>query len=286
MRLEPRNAAVLFTVLGDERPTSSLLRAVAIAHVLDADLHVFRVLPPTSRVNALFPQHNVVDAVYAVEQTLHAHRATKEWLSACLPDGDPAIDDFVIAHGDFIARVAQQAAELQPALIVVPSRKGETGNGVTALARASGVPVLVAREATKEGTIVAATDLEWKGYPVLSRAATLGAQLDAPVVAIHNLKPATTSLGNEKGALVPLQAAAGTLPVDTRAVVRSEVNAVDAILEEARVHNADMVVVGTRERTWFARFFRGNVAAQVVNRAKRSVLVVPLGAKMAEVAAG
>ncbi|MBK8259309.1 MAG: universal stress protein [Polyangiaceae bacterium] len=48
------------------------------------------------------------------------------------------------------------------------------------------------------------------------------------------------------------------------------------VLGEAREHNADLVVVGTRKRTWFDRLVAGSVAEQIVNRAKRSVLVTPL----------
>lgn len=73
-----------------------------------------------------------------------------------------------------------------------------------------------------------------------------------------------------------LSQASQKLAADARAVIRNEVNPVDALLREAREHDADLVVVGTRRRGWFECFRARSVAAQVVNRAKRSVLVMPL----------
>ena len=61
-----------------------------------------------------------------------------------------------------------------------------------------------------------------------------------------------------------------------RSIVRKEFNPVEAILQEARVQDADLVVVGTRSKSWLARVLTGSVAARVVNRANRSVLVTPL----------
>ncbi len=284
--------AVLFALFEEGRPTASLLRALALSRVLDAELHVMRVLPELARVNALFPQNNVMDAVRTVERTLQANRSTREWLASCLTLGDDeaAVERFSIAHGNFVEHVAGQAAELDAVLIIVPPREGRMGRTVTSLASTSGVPVLVAREATHDETIVAATDLESEGYPVLRRAAQLGQQLDAPVIALHNVNPVSFvgGIGDAWPMMVlpggPVREARSarlsqiseSLPVDASAVIRNEVNPVDAILGEARRHDADLVVVGTRRRSWFDRLVTGSVAAQVVNRAKRSVLVTPL----------
>lgn len=281
---------VLFALFEDGRPTASLLRAVALARVLDADLHVLRVLPELTRVNTLFPQNNVMDAVRTVERTLQTNRATRAWLRSCLHEEESDVEHFAVAHGGFVEKVAEHAAELDALLIVVPPREGRMGRTITSLASTSGVPVLVARAATKDETIVAATDLESEGYPVLRRAAQLGQQLDAPVIAVHNVNPMSVVVGIDMAwpvTVLPgdptrearrarLMRATDKLPADARAVVRNEVNPVDAILAEARQHDADLVVVGTRKRGWFDRLVGGSVAAQVVNRAKRSVLVTPL----------
>ncbi|MEO8181498.1 MAG: universal stress protein [Deltaproteobacteria bacterium] len=73
-----------------------------------------------------------------------------------------------------------------------------------------------------------------------------------------------------------LRKACRQLPVPAQAVVRDEVSLADAILDEARVHDADLVVLGAQRRSWLERLFDGGVATRVVNRAQRSVLVTPM----------
>lgn len=48
----------------------------------------------------------------------------------------------------------------------------------------------------------------------------------------------------------------------------------DAILRLAEEHQADVIVVGTRNRSWFSRLFDPSVAGAVADRARRPVLVV------------
>jgi nucleotide-binding universal stress UspA family protein len=179
---------------------------------------------------------------------------------------------------------------LNPALIIVAPRATRLGRTATSIASLTGVPVLVARKATREATILAATDLENPGYPVLSKAARLGLRLGAPVVAIHNVHSMPVVVGFEVAYPVivepgthacrtrseRLRRAAQRLPLQAEAVVRSEASVVEAILGEARSRSADIVVVGTRLRNWFDRLVNGSIAARVVSRAKRSVLVMPL----------
>jgi nucleotide-binding universal stress UspA family protein len=52
---------------------------------------------------------------------------------------------------------------------------------------------------------------------------------------------------------------------------------VDAILREARACNARLVVVGTSRRSRVRRALRPSVAARLIDRAARSVLVTPIG---------
>ena len=161
------------------------------------------------------------------------------------------------------------------------------GASSKSLAAAAAVPVLVAREATHDETILAATDLESDGYPVLRLAAQLGQQLDAPVVALHNVNPVSCvgvawpmivlpAVPAVEARSARLSQVWANLSFGASAVIRDEFNPVDAILWEARKRDADLLVVGTRRRGWFDRLVTGSVAAQVVNRAKRSVLVTPL----------
>ena len=48
----------------------------------------------------------------------------------------------------------------------------------------------------------------------------------------------------------------------------------ESILEAARTHDIDVIVVGSHERTWFKRLLSGSVADQVIKHATIPVLVV------------
>jgi nucleotide-binding universal stress UspA family protein len=290
--LKVPRAVVLFAMFEEGQPTASILRARALSRVLEAELHVLRVLPEYTRVNAVFPQNNSMDALQAVERAFRTKTHTRLWLRECLGDDESAVDHIAIVHGDFVDMATQQAAKHDTVLIVIPPCAGNIGHTVTSLATTSGVPVLVAREATKDETIIAATDLQDTAYPVLRQAAKLGQQLDASVIALHNVNPMPVLVGTGmawpitvypsnpvcEARSARLTQISQKLPGDAHPVIRNEMNAADAILGEAREHDADLVIVGTRRRrNWFDRLVAGNVAAQVVNRAKRSVLVTPLG---------
>jgi nucleotide-binding universal stress UspA family protein len=159
----------------------------------------------------------------------------------------------------------------------------------TQLARRSGVKVMVAQEPGRRKAILAATDLASDGFPVLQQAARFGQALHAPLTALHNVDPlmvaeraaarlargAATALAGAR-LQVRLADAVRSLPVAATPVVRVEIDPVFAILEEARQNDVDIVVVGVHERSRLERFFRGSVAAQVVQKARRSVLVTPI----------
>jgi nucleotide-binding universal stress UspA family protein len=48
----------------------------------------------------------------------------------------------------------------------------------------------------------------------------------------------------------------------------------EATLRAARTHDVDVVVVGSHERSWFARLINGSVTNDVVKQAHRPILVV------------
>lgn len=48
----------------------------------------------------------------------------------------------------------------------------------------------------------------------------------------------------------------------------------DAIVAAARRHDVDVIVVGSHERGWFSRLFRGSVSTDVISAADIPVLVV------------
>jgi nucleotide-binding universal stress UspA family protein len=275
-------------LFAEGNPTAGLLRASALCRVLGAELHVLRVLPDTTRVNALFPQNNLADASAGLAASERSDASTRAWLSQTLHG--PNTVEFELAHGDFVQQVAAYATRLDAKLIVVAPGVGRLGRTVTALAGSAGVPVLLARQATAEETIVAATDLESLGFPVLKQAAELGRRLQAPVVALHNASPASLVVGidmvhpvaavvrgpSEAKQAERLARATDQLQIEVDAVVRGALDPVEAILAEARAQDADLVVVGMRRRKWLGRWLAASVAAQIVDQARRSVLVTPL----------
>jgi nucleotide-binding universal stress UspA family protein len=177
------------------------------------------------------------------------------------------------------------------ALIVLAPSTGWLGITATVLAQASSLPVLVARGSASESTLLAATDLEDDEYWVLRKAVELGARLGAPVVAVHNVSCLAVAFSHE----LPGGRAANRGPIESRGlrlvqaterfgaamgtILATEVDPVDAILDQARVHDARMIVVGTRPRYRGDRFIASSVAAEVVNRSDCSVLVTPFTPK-------
>ncbi|MEO8182294.1 MAG: universal stress protein [Deltaproteobacteria bacterium] len=270
-------------------PTASLLQGLALARRLGANLHVLRVLPERTKATALLLERSSARTRQIADRVIEAHRTTRQWLSDCLLQGD-TVEHLAIVCGDFVEQASRYALDIRAKLILVPPCEVGLGRRVTSLACTSGAPVLVARAVATKATILAATDLDSSHFPVLSTSAELGWRLDAPLVVVHNVSPLSAVMGvgtNWPGVLLPadparaarverLMVACGRLPVEAQAVVRDEVSVVDAILDEGRLQDADLIVVGVRQRNWFEGLLSGRVAARVATSAERSVLVTPI----------
>lgn len=277
---------VLFALFERGRPTKSLKRALAFSRVLQAELHVLRVLPVLGRLDLEASRRE--NSSGTMDRTLRAIGDTRSWLRQVLGQDEAAVTQVIAAPGDFLDQVAHQAKKVSAMFIVVPAREACIGATATSLACKANVPVLVARATAREDTIVAATDLETPDYPVLRIGAALGRKLDAPLVTFHNLMPRRSMFGlhtswspdapftdgRQSGRLAEISA---KLHAQALAVVRRETDSAAAILGEAREREADLVVVGARRRRWLDRLQLESVAAQVVDRAAQSVLVTPVG---------
>jgi nucleotide-binding universal stress UspA family protein len=75
--------------------------------------------------------------------------------------------------------------------------------------------------------------------------------------------------------LAKLVAAHQDRPLRLRQMVRSATDVDEGILETARAENVDLVIIGTHGRRGAARLLMGSVAAEVLRRSDRAVLVVP-----------
>lgn len=281
---------ILFSLSHGSLPTDSLRRALALACTLEAKLHVLRVVFGRWPLIPASPQVDLLTITRSADYVAESDRGLREWLTEVSPAGWLS-DDVCTRSGDFVSHTAARALAIDASLIVVPPGEGRAGEVAVRLARAAQLPVLVARDATFEEAIVAATDLKDRTYPVLRTAASLSRRLDAPVIALHNLTPLMLIPSTRRGSAVAadvgrsraharehLERALGRLSNQTAAVVADEVDPVDAILQEAEARNADIITVGTRPRSWFERMLRSSLAARVVDGTERSVLVVPIDA--------
>jgi nucleotide-binding universal stress UspA family protein len=247
---EPR---LLFVSRAERPPEHDLSRARTWAEQLGAELYMLRVLR---------------------EQTV----ATED-VSGTL----------AVRGGEFVQTVAAHAGDRQPVLIVLPHGVC-SGSEAVALARMTRRPVLVARataSAPGAGTILATTDLMDVRFSLLALAGQLGSRLQVRVVAMHNLERQRVPPSSRMSAgsvdspdtrtpsattfqeLVPV-----TCELRIHSLVLTDVaDTVDAILREARLCAADVVMVGAAVRQETRA--RGRVAAHVVNLCPSSVLIVP-----------
>jgi nucleotide-binding universal stress UspA family protein len=161
------------------------------------------------------------------------------------------------------------------------------------LADRLGVPVLVARDERRDGEWIAASDMQYFGFPVLSVARELAHALDRDVVYFHNARPFS---------LVSAEPMAGAesytgmlkLQDDAAAAKRARLerfahghgrasslltragSTVGTLLGLASDREADVVVVGHHPRAWLWRFLGRSTAERLVDRSQQSVLIVPL----------
>lgn len=261
---------------GDPAPT--LRRAMCLGRGLGVRLHLLRISFESAGLRSLLR----ASAGARLQRVVRA--SGPQQLSG-------TVAELLTERRHLVSQVARYSTELQADIIVLPPWRVGLGRLVTSLACRSGAAVLVAREPAASDTILAATDLESPSYPVLRTASEIGCSLDARLVAVHNVNPCCVFVGAGSSwpdvLLLPadpgraariehLDWACETLPARAQPVIRDEVSIVNAILDEAQVQDADLVVVGARERGWWQRPFSGAAAARVVDRARHSVLVTPI----------
>jgi nucleotide-binding universal stress UspA family protein len=278
-----RQGSVLLVLTYGDYPTEALEQCVSLAQSLEADLHVLQILAPDYHVMPSVPDLDLIQATQRVERCLAAARLTRTWCDVVLTSPLSA-KRLRIRIGDFVEGAASRAAEVDAAFIVLAPSTGRLGATAADLARASSRPVLVARTPIRRATLLAATDLKDDYYWVLRQAAELGSRLEAPVVAVHNVSCLPTAfdrhaprrLDSIHTQALRLVRAAKQLESSMETIVATEVDPVDAILDQALAHDADIIVVGTRPGGGLSD---RSVAAKVVSRSDRSVLITPFTTK-------
>jgi nucleotide-binding universal stress UspA family protein len=191
-----------------------------------------------------------------------------------------------------ISKVAVQIArDIAADLVVVDAAFG--AKEACDLADRVGVPVLVARDEHPDGEWIAASDMQYFGFPVLSVARELARALDRDVVYFHNARPfslvsAEPMAGAESytGMLKAQDDAAAAKRArleqladahrQAHSLLTRAGNTVSTLLGLASDRGADLLVVGHHPRAWLWRFLGRGTAERLVDRSRRSVLIVPL----------
>lgn len=261
---------VLFALTADRTARRALQEADSFARRLGAELHLIRVVPYADP-DVQGPPRHLVQAVRDAQRVLAAARHTRKLCDRLLPEPLPSAR-ICVRLGSLVDQVAQRASELDALFIVVPPGTQLLARMVVDLVRRSNSSVLVPKGYTSFVRLLAATDLKDPRTPVLEKAAELGRGLDADVIAMHTL---VDEAGRDSAA--DLEACRERLGRATRAlsgrlepIVRRAIDPVQGILEQARVHNVGLIVVGTRARS--GRLLP-STATQLVRTARRSVLV-------------
>jgi nucleotide-binding universal stress UspA family protein len=270
-------ARVLLALHELDAANACLEWARALADALQADLDVCRVLP---NLPAMTGSPSGKLWLEATRHLLAATRETRRWCADVLPDA--RLSERLIAGGaDFVEKTALCARQVRADWIVMPDVRDGCGKAATALARAAGSPVLVARAPTSRSTLLVATDVSEDLHSICSRAAALAEALHAPVLAFHDAAFRPSELSSRVNTLTDVWAQIQAermkaqrhqrLP-DLEVLLAHGTDRVNSILEQARREDAEILIVGVSEGGASAC---DELAAAVVERAIRSVLVVP-----------
>lgn len=277
---------VLLALRGYREPTDCLRRALTISQRSSQQLDLLRVLPKPSLLAKL---GELISPDDELQREYEAYEKTMRWLLRSLGESGQ-FTRVIVTHGKLEEEVVRRAAAVGARLIVLSSDAEPTGRQAISIARKSGVPVLASRAEGTGGAIVAATDLTRADFPVLTKAVSLATILGKDLVTVHNAGPLSALASvvvlpnvvisggvSEAMRRESLARATTGLPVAATPAMRTEYHAADGILKEARSRDASLIVVGTHRRSWLERALSPSVAQCVVDEARRSVLVTPIG---------
>jgi nucleotide-binding universal stress UspA family protein len=273
-----RRPRVLLALHELDASNACLSWARVLANALQADLDVCRVLPNMPATTALPSGKVWLDAT---RRLLAVTRETRRWCADVLPHAQ--LSERLIPGGaDVVEETALRARQREVDWIVMADVHDGCGTLATALARAAGCPVLVARAPTSRSTLLVATDVSDDLYSICSRAAALAEALHAPVLAFHDAAFRTPELSSRVNTLTDvwaqiqaerLQAKRHQRLPELEVLLAHGTDHVETILQQARREDAEILIVGASEGA--ASGADDELAAAVVDRATRSVLVVP-----------
>jgi nucleotide-binding universal stress UspA family protein len=270
----------LLAITDADHPEGTLQYASGLSRALNAELHILNVLPALESLRSSDRDNfDVGEARQRVERCVAACRRIRTWWADVLGEQLPT-RRLRVRFGCFTDEVAARAAELDAPLVILAPSLDRLGAAATALVQAGSRSVLVARGVLAPGVLLAATDLEDPRYRVVRRAVELGSVLESSVVAVHNVSclsvppRCSVTAGAWAAPQLPRRVISQlSTPLDM--VVTTEIDPVDAVLEQSRRHCTRMIVVGTR-RPPGHMYRRASIPAEIIDRSRCSVLVTSL----------
>lgn len=201
-----------------------------------------------------------------------------------------------VESGAFLLRsgyptvMAEAAIRDVGASFVIVGAPANEGRHWVRVARRTGVPVLVAREPRREGRILAATDFSDDRFPTFRAAVSLAKPKAGHVLLLHNMNATSLAFPRTRALLLSKRAfeaiaesrkeriltVAAEATVTANAVLTTNKEAEQAVIEHACRADVDVVVVGARGRSGRSDGRRQRTADSLVERLHRSALVVPL----------
>jgi nucleotide-binding universal stress UspA family protein len=200
-----------------------------------------------------------------------------------------------IEHGLPHAAIIERAEALRVELVVVGASRSQIGHQAERVVRYAHCPVLVARPSPAAGAVLAATDLSDAALPAVAAGVEHARRHRSPLVLLHVVDltalmtqpdftvatavPLTDELRESllESARDRLEKALKRHRAKGKLIVETGSPAV-AILNQASLLPARLLVLGTAGTTGLKRMVLGSVAESVVRRALCSTLVVRLHA--------
>jgi len=262
----------------------ALVEAHRQARELNATLCVVHSVPHLDAIRPLFPQQLADEIVMVAELPRIAEAALRSRLEALGIDAtavEVGVEQGTTAEGAILA-----IERWQPMLVVIGSPEGMVD--AERVIRYTTTPVLVARPSPQTGVVLSGTDLSDPSLPAIRAAAEASERLGGELVVAHAIEVNPLSIyGVDLPAMFNSskpselhEAAQGRLDravneLGVRAKTTISVGSPSAALVElAKVEQAQLLVIGTHGRTGLTRFVLGSVAESVIRRAPCSVLVV------------
>jgi nucleotide-binding universal stress UspA family protein len=285
---------ILVAIEASAAAAEAVRQAHAHAELVSGTLGVCHVLT-SLRIHALLPHGYAPEAVDNPALEERVRTLVGESVTAATGRHPSSFEIFIEKGTDYV-EIVRRGEAWRANLIVVGHghKRGFIGGVAEKVVRYAHCPVLVARPPAVRGLVIAATDLSEASLPAIEAAATEAHLRGAKLAVLHVVDQGVPlgSVGPSIG-MTPLVLAPEMLH-DLQEIARVRIEAVLAqhdaqaeitivdgragptILRYIEEHPSELVVVGTRGWTGFARVALGSVAEHIVRAAETSVLVVRL----------